>query len=58
MERTLVSGIRRVSERKVNDLRDFASPSEIRVYDLQGNLKRVEPAPTEPKYNFVGRIKE
>lgn len=34
-----------------NDLRSSAPPSEVRVYDLQGNLLRVEPPYPEPRHN-------
>ena len=46
LPRTLIDGLKNHAELSVNGLRDFETPSDIRVYDLQGNLKRIEPAPT------------
>lgn len=43
---TLISSIRNHAERVVTDLRDWEAPPEVKVYDLQGNLKRIEPPPT------------
>jgi len=44
--RTLISSIRNHAEREVSGLREYEPPPPCKVYDLQGNLKRIEPAPT------------
>lgn len=42
---TLMSSVRNKVENKVNGLRWYEPPSEVRVYDLQGNFKRIEQPP-------------
>jgi hypothetical protein len=52
---TLVDCIRNKNEKEVNDLRVYEPPSEVRVYDQNHNLIRIEQPPVPSKLNFVGR---
>jgi len=44
--RTLIDGLKNHAELSVNGLRDYEEPPDIKVYDLQGNLKRIDNPPT------------
>ena len=46
---TLIGSIRNRAENNVSGLREYEPPPPCKVYDLQGNLKRIEPAPTPDK---------
>lgn len=43
---TLIGSIRNRVENNCGNLRDYEPPPEVKVYDLQGNLKRIEAPPT------------
>ena len=53
--RNLISGLRTHAEREVNDLRTYEDPPPVKVYNLKGELLRIEePIPYHVETNFNG----